>query len=345
MKDNMKNLLLFLTIFFALEINLYAQENRVIILQPKNLSKDSQLDWISQTFSKSIQLELRKDKFKADILDSIPSSISPNEYLILSAFKKFNDRIIFFINFVRKGSSTIDNSSDMDLIDSISIAFIPDIIYETKTYVSRLARLYITSNAKISSAKFNPVSYKFSSEKMTKLSEILGRVQSNVNYEDIIMNPAEQDGWLRAGIDKMKKGEISYGLSFISRYISKICPEFSSEEELLKNDKINLAMDILKITLPGESKERSEALKLFVISQFFGDFSENEIKNLSSSIEKDRFLWMAMKKLGDIYFARGDYRSSLTYFRDYISTTNEGIGFIMNISKPISLVEELSRGF
>lgn len=336
-----------LFLIFLLEIGVYAQENRVIIVQPKNLSKDSQLDWISQTFSKAIQLEMRKDRFKADILENIPSSLSPNEFLILSAFKKSNNRIIFFMNLIRKGESAIKNSSEIGLIDSITIAFIPDVIYETKTYVSRLARLYISSTAKISSTNFKPLSYKFSPEKVARLSEIMSKIPSRgeISYEDILLNPAEQEGWLTFGLGTIKNGEISDGLSLISRYISKVSPEFNSESDLLKNEKLNLALDILKIALPGESKERSEALKIFAISQFFGDFSDNEIKNLSSAIDKDRFLWIAMKKLGDIYFAKGDYRSSLTYFRDYISTTNEGIGFITNIAKPISLVEELSRGF
>ncbi|MCS7213754.1 MAG: hypothetical protein NZ927_06000 [Candidatus Calescibacterium sp.] len=326
----------------------YGQDFRVIIVQPKNISGDSQIDWLSNTFSKSMQLEIRKERVKVDIVDNIPSSIGSNEFVVVSSFKKSKDRIIFFMNILRKGETPIKNSDDIGVIESLTIAFIPDIIYEIKTYVSRLARLYIASVAKIQTTKFNPVPYKFSQEKIVGLNELIGRIPTRGTappYDKIIFDPAEQDGWLVAGLEKMRKGEISDGLSYISRYIMKKAPEFATEDDVLNNENIKRAMDLLKIVLPSDSKGRAEAIRLFVISQFYGDFSDNEVNNLSEAINRDKFFWIAMRKLGDIYFAKGDYRSSLTYFRDYISTTNEGLGFITILSKPISLVEELSRGF
>jgi hypothetical protein len=56
-------------------------------------------------------------------------------------------------------------------------------------------------------------------------------------------------------------------------------------------------------------------------------------------------MWPAMKRLGEIWVARGNYRESLQFLRDYISAANESFDFILSFSKVISLVDELARGF
>lgn len=340
--------ILIFAVALLLVINSYAQDFKITIVQPKNISGDSQIDWLSNTFSKSIQLEMRKEKLKADITDELPESINRNDFLILSSYSKVGERIMFHMNIIRKGDAPIKNKEDVGIIESFTIAFIPDVIYETKTYISRIARLYIASLVKIPSTKFNPISYKFPPDRIVGLSNLVAKIPvkpGSLSYDRIIFEPSDSEGWLAAGIENIRKGEISEGISFISRYISRIAPTFSTEEELINDENIRKLIGVLKIALPGDSKEREEAIKSFIISQFYGDFSDNEIKNLYDAINKDKFLWLAMKKLGDIHFARGDYRTSLTYYRDYMSTSNEGLGFIMVLSRSISLVEELSRGY
>ena len=52
-----------------------------------------------------------------------------------------------------------------------------------------------------------------------------------------------------------------------------------------------------------------------------------------------------MRRLGEIYFARGNFKLSLRYLRDYISTSNESFELILSFSKVVSFVDELARGF
>lgn len=331
----------------ALSETSYGQEAKVIIVQPINLSGTTQLDWLSNTLARSIQLEMRKEKLKAEIADKIPENISPNDFVIVSSFKKSEERILFFMNIIRKGDAPIKNTEGLGIIDSFTMTFIPEVIYEAKSYISRIARLYVSSVIRFPTLKFKPVAYKFSPQKIVELNSVVGKIpiKGDMKHDRIILDPAEQDGWFVLGVNEMKKGRISEGLSYLSRYISKSAPSFRTEEDALSNENMKKVSEILRIALPEESKNRDEAIRSYIKAQFYGDFSDDEIRNLIDAISKDRFFWMAMRRLADIYFARGDYRSALTYFRDYISTTNESIDFVMVLSRSAFLVEELSRGF
>jgi hypothetical protein len=129
------------------------------------------------------------------------------------------------------------------------------------------------------------------------------------------------------------------------RFVSKKGPDFITENEFMQDENVSKAMEIIKIALPGTSKNRDESMRIFIASQFYRDFSENEISRLSLSLEKDMFMWPAMKRLGEIWVAKGNYRESLQFLRDYISAANESFDFILSFSKVISLVDELARGF
>ncbi len=322
----------------------------VFVSLPENKSGDRGIDWLSRTFGRAIQLEMRKGGMRVRLVKEIPQDQNA-DFLVISSYSKSKDgrRIIVYVNVIGKGDF-LAKSGEYGLVDTFSFSFIPEVVYEAKTYISRTLKLYTSGLAK-GLSKFNPVKYKFSPEKLNKLTSLLSELQekgaepSDEIVRRLVFEPEEVGSFYTLGIGLLRNGRVADGLSFLLRYISKKGVEFSSEEDILKDQKISSLSKILALLLPGSSKDREEAVKNFVLSQLYRDFSDNEVKHLEVAVSKDIYFWPAMRRLGEIYFARGDFKSSLRYFRDYISTSNESFSFILAFSKVVSFVDELARGF
>ncbi|GBD03963.1 hypothetical protein HRbin19_01268 [bacterium HR19] len=340
---------IFFCFFLFLVDDVFAQNGDVVVALPKNISQDKDIDWISRTFGRAIHLELKKDSLPAQFIEEekFPSS----DFIVLSKFKRGKDgrRIVFYINILSKQSGFI-KGKDYYIIDSFAFSFLPEVIYEAKTYVSRMVRLYISSVAKAKS-KFNPIKYNFPQDSINKISDVLAKlkvgekINSNFAIENIVSDPSQVGLWFYIGVDFLEKGRIHDGLSCILRFLMKKGPDFITENEFVEDERVKVASDILSILLPGKSAKRLDAVKIFTASQFYRDFSDNELSRLSMSLESDPFMWPAMRRIGEINFARGNFRESLQSLRDYISTSNESFEFILTFSKVVSFVDELARGF
>ncbi len=326
--------------------------NSVSLVKPVNVSGDSGIDWVSDTFARSIMLELRKDKIQVSVL----SEISPDDkFAVISSYRKSSEgrKIIFYVNIVGRDSKRayaegdLVISDNLYLLDSLSFVFSPETVYEIKTYIARLVRLYISARI-AGNKKFEVINYKFPQEKKSSLISTLKNIEiqnKKINLGAIVMNPAELNSWFDLAIVSMQEGKFSAGFSYLLRYLSKYAPTFASEGELIQDQRVKSAVELIAKMLPGESSRREEAVKDFVLSQFYGDFSDNEVSLLRKSIDKDQFMWPAMKRLGEIYYAKGDYRASIRYMRDYISTANESPSFISIFSMVASFVDEIVKGF
>jgi tetratricopeptide (TPR) repeat protein len=333
--------LIFIFIFYG-----EADSQTVSILLPRNISGDKDIEWISRTFGRAFLLEVKKEgKFKVELIEDT-KNFSDSDFVAISSFKKSKDgkRIIFYMNILSKEGNNLLRGEKYSLIESFSFAFLPELTYEMKTYISRIMRLYIAGSARPES-KFNPIKYNFSQDVISKISKTLSSAGERVNSEELIFSPEEVDKWFNLGAQSISQGKIDEGISYILRFVAKKGPEFTDEKELLEDERIKKVGEVLKLALPGTSKSRDESVKLFLTSQFYRDFSENEMDLLSTCIENDMFMWPASKRLGEILFARGDYKRAAQILKDYISSANESFDFILNFSKVISLVDDLGRGF
>jgi hypothetical protein len=342
----MKFIPIFLILLFLFISYGTANSQTVSILLPKNISDDKEIEWVSRTFGRALLLEVKKEgKFKSDIIEDT-KNFPDTDFIVISSFKKSKDgkRIIFYLNILSKEGNNLLKGGKYSLVESFSFAFLPELTYEMKTYISRLVRLYLAASIRPDS-KFNPIKYNFKQEVISKITEILPQAKEKINQDELIFSPEEVDKWFKIGVQNISQGKIHEGISYILRFVSKKGPDFITENEFMQDENVSKAMEIIKIALPGTSKNRDESMRIFIASQFYRDFSENEISRLSLSLEKDMFMWPAMKRLGEIWVARGNYRESLQFLRDYISAANESFDFILSFSKVISLVDELARGF
>ncbi len=324
-----------------------AYARSVVIFTPDNISGDTELDWISDTFARSIQLEIRKAKMSVKIEKR--GAVPEADFVVISSYRRAKDgrRIIFYINLLGKGDFFVGGGdlSSLSLIDSFSFTFIPEVVYEAKTYISKILRLYIEGSI-FSDDKFKPLRYKFPADSLERVRKRLADVSvTKADIQKIIFDPSEILSWFELGVLKLKEGDAEAGISFLLRFIEKAVPDFPSEKDALADQRILLARDIFVDLIPGNSAKRTEAVNFFIISQFYGDFSGNEIELLTRAVSMDSFLWPAMRRLGEIHYARGEFKQSIRYMRDYLSTANESYKFVIVFSRVVSLADELARGF
>jgi len=187
-----------------------ANSQTVSILLPKNISDDKEIEWVSRTFGRALLLEVKKEgKFKSDMIEDT-KNFPDTDFIVISSFKKSKDgkRIIFYLNILSKEGNNLLKGGKYSLVESFSFAFLPELTYEMKTYISRLVRLYLAASIRPDS-KFNPIKYNFKQDVISKITEILPQAKEKINQDELIFSPEEVDKWFKIGVQNISQGKNS----------------------------------------------------------------------------------------------------------------------------------------
>jgi TolB-like protein len=245
------------------------------------------------------------------------------------------------------GEYSIWSFGDYGILDLLRVAGRTDMVYELKLHISRLVKLeligmlsekdstsfpFLIIGGEVAQRDSESVDISYAKEALEHLGkidismleggvrhrrrafaaklynkgvELSDRSDEEIMYyiKALLIDPDLVQAWYNLGVIYVQKGDIPRAIYYLVGFLERA---FDKRFEKLR-DRVKTVIFRI-IPKPEELVfDRELALKFFERALELADFSNDEVKNLESSVRSDPTLWPVRRRLAEAYFVRGLY--------------------------------------